>query len=67
VPTLVVQGNGDRNVSAPSARAFAARTGATYAAFEGGHFVMLTHRAEVRDAIAGWLRTREGERARPGG
>ena len=42
-------------MSAQAARAFAARTGATYAGFDGGHFVMMVRRAEVRDAIAAWL------------
>jgi hypothetical protein len=61
LPTLVVQAESDTQVSAAGSRAFAARTGATYASFEGGHFVMMVRRAEVRDAIAAWLRrTRSG-------
>ena len=56
LPTLVVQGEGDTLSSAAAAHAFAARTGATYAGFDGGHFVMMVRRAEVRDAIASWLR-----------
>jgi pimeloyl-ACP methyl ester carboxylesterase len=35
LPTLVVQGESDTNVSAASARAFAVRDGATYASFQG--------------------------------
>jgi predicted esterase len=55
LPTLVVHGSDDTRISAASARAFAARTGATYAGFEGGHFVMMVRRAEVREAIARFL------------
>jgi pimeloyl-ACP methyl ester carboxylesterase len=55
LPALVVQGEGDTMCAAAPAHAFAARTGATYAGFDGGHFVMMVRRAEVRDAIAGWL------------
>ncbi|APR84557.1 Hypothetical protein A7982_09906 [Minicystis rosea] len=60
LPTLVVQGEADPMMSASAARAFAARTGATYAGFDGGHFVMMVRRAEVRDAIGKWLQKREG-------
>jgi len=55
LPTLVVQGDHDTNVSTATVRAFAARNHATYAGFEGGHFVMMERRAEVRERIAGWL------------
>jgi hypothetical protein len=60
LPTLVVQGEGDTMMSASTARAFAARTGATYVGFEGGHFVMMVRRTEVRDAIGEWLRKAAG-------
>jgi predicted esterase len=60
LPTLVVQGASDANVSAGPVRAFAARSGATYVELAGGHFVMMIERAEVRDAIARWLRARGG-------
>jgi pimeloyl-ACP methyl ester carboxylesterase len=60
LPALVVQGDGDTMVSTPAARAFAARTGATYVGFGGGHFVMMVRRAEVRDAISQWLQKRAG-------
>jgi predicted esterase len=60
LPALVVQGEGDTMVSAQVTRAFAARTGAVYAGFDGGHFVMMVRRAEVREAIVRWLR--EGAR-----
>jgi pimeloyl-ACP methyl ester carboxylesterase len=62
LPALVVQGNHDTMASAATARAFAARTHATYAGFEGGHFVAMTRREEVRAAIGGWLQTRESLR-----
>jgi len=41
--------------SAASARAFATRAHASYASFDGGHFVLLVRRAETREAIAHWL------------
>jgi hypothetical protein len=62
LPALVIHGDRDASASVRSARAFAARTGASYASFEGGHFVLLMRRAEVRAAIAGWLRRREEAR-----
>jgi pimeloyl-ACP methyl ester carboxylesterase len=60
LPALVVHGEGDTMMSAQMARAFAARTGATYVGFGGGHFVMMVRRAEVRDAIGQWLQKRAG-------
>jgi pimeloyl-ACP methyl ester carboxylesterase len=60
LPALVVQGEGDTMVSVRGPRAFATRNGATYAGFDGGHFVMMVRRAEVRDAIAKWLRKSSG-------
>jgi pimeloyl-ACP methyl ester carboxylesterase len=62
LPTLVVQGEHDTNVSTGAVRAFAARNHATYAGFEGGHFVMMEKRAEVREAIGGWLVKMSGGR-----
>jgi predicted esterase len=56
LPTLVVHGEGDTVVSPSAAHAFVTRTGASYAGFDGGHFVMMVRRAEVRDAIGDWLR-----------
>jgi hypothetical protein len=56
LPTLVVQGESDTQVSPRAARAFAARTGATYLSYDGGHFVLMERRLEVRDALASWLR-----------
>jgi len=55
LPTLVVHGTEDPMASATSARAFATRTHASYAGFDGGHFVFLVRRAETRAAIANWL------------
>jgi dienelactone hydrolase len=55
LPALVVHGSDDTVTSAEAARAFAARTHATYAGFDGGHFVLLVRRLETRDAIARWL------------
>jgi hypothetical protein len=62
VPTLVVHGDRDPMASARSARAYAARTGARYAGLDGGHFVLLTRRAEAARAISDWLRGREARR-----
>jgi hypothetical protein len=55
LPTLVVHGTDDPMASAAAARAFAARTHASYAGFDGGHFVLLVRRAETRAAIVNWL------------
>jgi pimeloyl-ACP methyl ester carboxylesterase len=60
LPTLVVQGTDDPMASAASARAFATRTHASYAAFDGGHFVLLVRREETREAIANWLMKQAG-------
>jgi hypothetical protein len=60
LPTLVVHGSDDPMASAASARAFAARTHASYAGFDGGHFVLLVRRAEAREAIASWLKGQVG-------
>jgi pimeloyl-ACP methyl ester carboxylesterase len=55
LPALVVQGEADPMVSAAVSRAFAARTGATYASFDGGHFVMMVRREQVEGTIGAWL------------
>ena len=55
LPILIVQGEHDPNASAVTARGFAARTHATYQGYEGGHFVLMMRRLEVRKAIARWL------------
>jgi hypothetical protein len=60
LPTLVVHGTDDPMASSASARAFAARTHASYAGFDGGHFVLLVRRAETREAIANWLMRQAG-------
>jgi predicted esterase len=59
LPTLVIQGEHDPIASAHAARAFAAANHATYAGFDGGHFVLLMRRRETGAAIADWLRRRE--------
>jgi hypothetical protein len=64
LPTLVVQGAEDATLSAEGARAFVARTGATYVELAGGHFVMMVRRTEVRDTIAAWLKGRRTPVAR---
>jgi pimeloyl-ACP methyl ester carboxylesterase len=63
LPTLVVHGADDTMAPATSARAFAARVHASYVNLDGGHFALLTRRAEAREAIAGWLRGQVGFRA----
>ena len=55
LPTLVVHGSDDPMASVAAARAFAARTHASYAGFDGGHFVLLVRRTEARMAISNWL------------
>jgi hypothetical protein len=62
LPTLVVHGAQDPMASAPAARAFAERTHATYAGFDGGHFVWLVRRTETRAAIVDWLMHQAGYR-----
>jgi pimeloyl-ACP methyl ester carboxylesterase len=62
LPTLVVHGEVDTRISAAGARAFAARNGATYAGFDGGHFVMMVRRTEVKETIARWLEKTSGRR-----
>jgi pimeloyl-ACP methyl ester carboxylesterase len=62
LPALVIHGERDRVASAATARAFAARAQAGYLGLDGGHFVLLMRREQARDAIASWLREREGSR-----
>jgi pimeloyl-ACP methyl ester carboxylesterase len=62
LPALVIYGERDRVAPAAAARAFAARAQASYLGLEGGHFVLLMRRVQARDAIASWLRLREGSR-----
>jgi hypothetical protein len=58
LPTLVVHGDHDSMARAASALAFTNLNHATYAEFDGGHFVLLVKRPEVRQAVAGWLEKR---------
>jgi len=60
LPTLVVHGSQDTMTPMEAARSFAARAHATYAGFEGGHFVLLVRRAEVREAMINWLMSQAG-------
>ena len=64
LPTLVVHGSQDTVTPVEAARAFAERTHATYAGFDGGHFVLLVRRAETREAIVSWLMRQAGYRTR---
>ena len=59
LPTLVVEGELDPRMPVAVAHAFAARTWATYAGFDGGHFVLLTHREAVGEALSRWLRAHD--------
>jgi pimeloyl-ACP methyl ester carboxylesterase len=65
LPTLVVHGSEDTMTPVAAARAFAERTHATYAGFEGGHFVLLVRRTETREAIVNWLMHQAGYHAHP--
>ena len=59
LPALVIHGERDTIASARSAHTFAATNRATYAGFDGGHFVLLMQRHETRAAMADWLQRRE--------
>jgi len=63
LPTLVVHGLQDTMTPAEAARAFVARTHASFASFDGGHFVLLVRREEAREAIANWLLVQAGYRS----
>jgi pimeloyl-ACP methyl ester carboxylesterase len=63
LPTLVVHGLRDASAPVEAARAFASRVHATWAGVDGGHFVLLMRRAEVRAAILDWLMARTGYHA----
>ncbi|HEY2517341.1 MAG TPA: hypothetical protein VGI39_40990 [Polyangiaceae bacterium] len=62
LPALALHGESDMTVSAAASRAFASRTGATYVGLDGGHFVMMVRREEVRERIAEFLRRAIGGR-----
>lgn len=60
IPTLVIQGAGDRMMPAAPARAYAAKSPTvTYREIPGGHLIFLSRYKEVRAAIAGFLRAQE--------
>jgi pimeloyl-ACP methyl ester carboxylesterase len=62
LPALVIHGERDRIASAAAARAFATRAQGRYVGLDGGHLVLLMRRAQAREAMASWLRQREGSR-----
>lgn len=64
LPTLVVHGAQDTMTPVASARAFAERHKATYAELAGGHFVLLTQRRDVREAVVKWLMHQTGYRTK---
>jgi pimeloyl-ACP methyl ester carboxylesterase len=64
LPVLVLHGSDDPIASAATARAFAARTNASYVGLDAGHFALLVRRAEAREAITAWLR-QEHDRGAP--
>jgi pimeloyl-ACP methyl ester carboxylesterase len=56
LPVLVVQGDGDRMMTAPSARAFAkGRPNVTYREIAGGHLIFLSETEKVRPVFAAFL------------
>jgi hypothetical protein len=64
LPTLVVHGEHDTMTPVAAARAFVARHQAAYTELPGGHFVLLTRRADAREAIVKWLMQRAGYHTR---
>jgi hypothetical protein len=60
LPTLVVHGSRDTVTPVEAARSFVARTRASFAGFDGGHFVLLVRRAEVRETLINWLMHQAG-------
>jgi pimeloyl-ACP methyl ester carboxylesterase len=63
LPTLVVQGRGDTQVSAAVVRAYATRANAKYVELAAGHFVLLVEREKSQRAITTWLLTQESSHA----
>ena len=60
VPTLVLQGRNDTQVSASVVHAYATRSNAKYVEYDAGHFVLLVDRAKVQPAITDWLTRTDG-------
>lgn len=56
VPTLVLHAPGDGMAPAAPARAYAQRSGATYKALDGTHFVLLEQHEEAVAAVAAFLK-----------
>ena len=60
VPTLVLQGRNDTQVSAAVVHAYASRSHAKYVEYTAGHFVLLVDRDHVAAAITDWLVRTDG-------
>lgn len=60
VPTLIVHGTEDPLSPVTAARAYADRNHATWAGVEGGHFVLLVRRHEIRKTLVDWLMRQTG-------
>ncbi len=58
LPTLVIYGRDDAMFSPDVIRAYVRRTQAQSLVLEGGHFILLSERERVRQAITGFLRRR---------
>ncbi len=56
VPTLVIQGERDAQISADLVRAYALRVGARYHPLDAGHFAMLLRQDDVVATVAAFLR-----------
>jgi len=63
MPTLVVQGRADAQVSAAVCRAYATRANAKYVELAAGHFVLLVERDKAQKAITDWLAHQESSHA----
>jgi pimeloyl-ACP methyl ester carboxylesterase len=63
VPVLFIQGRHDSMMPTRTVRALARQAGprATYVEVDSGHFAFLDRREECEQAIASWLREREGK------
>lgn len=60
LPTLVVQGRVDAQVSAAVCRAYATRSNAKYVELDAGHFALLVERDKAQRAITDWLQRTDG-------
>lgn len=65
LPVLLIQGSADQMTPARLARAYAKRSRrATYASFDGGHFIFLSRYEAVASAIQRWLASDSARSAR---